>query len=110
MAAVPRRRDAATMTSPAAVPDPPASVDALVEAGRLVALGELAPGAAHEVNNPLFAILGLVEFLLLEAQPGSKAHERLVLIQQSGNEIREVVKAVLDFAREPDEPRRSPAR
>src|SRR4029079_10667410 len=55
---------------------------------------------AHEINNPLFAILGLTEFLLKEAEPESKAHQRLELIQQTGLEIKEIVRALLDFARE----------
>ena len=46
----------------------------LVQSGKLAAIGELAAGVAHEINNPLFAILGLTEFLLKEAEPESKAH------------------------------------
>jgi signal transduction histidine kinase len=72
----------------------------IVQSGRLAAVGELAAGVAHEVNNPLFAILGLTEFLAREAAPGSKAAERLELIRQSGEEIKEIVQALLDFARE----------
>jgi signal transduction histidine kinase len=73
----------------------------LLESGKLAAIGQLAAGVAHEINNPLFAILGLVEFLLKEAEPGTKSHERLVLVQQTGLEIKEIVRALLDFAREP---------
>ena len=40
----------------------------LVQSGKLAAIGELAAGVAHEINNPLFAILGLTEFLLKEAR------------------------------------------
>jgi PAS domain S-box-containing protein len=72
----------------------------LVQSSKLASIGELAAGVAHEINNPLFAILGLVEFLLKDAQPGTKAHERLVLVQQTGLEIKEIVRALLDFARE----------
>jgi PAS domain S-box-containing protein len=72
----------------------------LVQSGKLAAIGELAAGVAHEINNPLFAILGLVEFLLKEVEPGTKAHNRLELIQQTGLEIKDVVRALLDFARE----------
>ena len=76
----------------------------LAQSGKLAAIGELAAGVAHEINNPLFAILGLTEFLLKEAEPGTRAHERLELIQQTGLEIKEIVRALLDFAREnPDE-------
>ena len=72
----------------------------LAQSGKLAAIGELAAGVAHEINNPLFAILGLTEFLLKETEPGSKPHGRLELIQQTGLEIKEIVRALLDFARE----------
>jgi len=77
----------------------------LVQSGKLAAIGELAAGVAHEINNPLFAILGLTEFLLKEAEPASKAEQRLLLIQQTGLEIKEIVRALLDFARENAEER-----
>jgi signal transduction histidine kinase len=77
----------------------------LVQNGRLAAVGELAAGVAHEVNNPLFAILGLTEFLTKDVEPGSKAAERLELIRRSGEEIKEIVRALLDFARENPEER-----
>ncbi len=77
----------------------------LIQSGKLAAIGELAAGVAHEINNPLFAILGLTEFLLKEAEAGSKAYGRLELIQQTGLEIKEIVRALLDFARENAEER-----
>jgi len=77
----------------------------LVQSGKLAAIGELAAGVAHEINNPLFAILGLTEFLLKEAEPGTQQYERLALIQQTGLEIKEIVRALLDFARENAEDR-----
>jgi PAS domain S-box-containing protein len=77
----------------------------LIQSGKLAAIGELAAGVAHEINNPLFAILGLTEFLLKESEDGSKAHTRLELIQETGLEIKEIVRALLDFARENAEDR-----
>jgi two-component system NtrC family sensor kinase len=77
----------------------------LVQSGKLAAIGELAAGVAHEINNPLFAILGLTEFLLKESEPESKGRHRLELIQQTGLEIKEIVRALLDFARENAEDR-----
>lgn len=73
---------------------------AMVEGGRMAALGELAAGAAHEINNPLFAILTLVSFLIRDAEPGSKELERLQLIEDSAKDIQAVVEQVHGFARE----------
>lgn len=73
---------------------------AMVEGGRMAALGELAAGAAHEINNPLFAILTLVSFLIRDAEPGSKELERLQLIEDSAKDIQAVVERVHGFARE----------
>jgi two-component system NtrC family sensor kinase len=77
----------------------------LVENGKLVAIGELAAGVAHEINNPLFAILALSEFLLKELEPGTRSYERVELIQTTGLEIKEIVRGLLDFGREGGEER-----
>jgi signal transduction histidine kinase len=84
----------------AALPLPEPSTwerEALLEAGRLTGLGALVRGFAHEVNNPLFGMLGLVELLLVEIEPGTKAHERLSLVQQSGLEIKQITHSLLGF-------------
>ena len=75
----------------------------VAQSGRLAAIGELAAGVAHEINNPLFAILALSEFLVNELEPGSKQHERAQLIHSTAGEIKEVVRALLDFAQTPSE-------
>ena len=78
--------------------------DALLEAGRLSTLGELVRGVAHEINNPLFGMLGLVDLLLADLEPGSPEHDRLLLVKQSGLEIKQLSPALLRFARaEPDD-------
>jgi signal transduction histidine kinase len=51
---------------------------------------------AHEINNPLFAILGLTELLLAEADEGSRLRRRLELIHDSALEIKEIVRSVAE--------------
>ena len=81
-------------------PPPAAEDDALLEAGRLATLGELVRDCAHEIANPLFAILALSDLLLQESESGTKAHERLTLVHESANGIRAVVDGMQGFARE----------
>jgi signal transduction histidine kinase len=75
----------------------------VLAAGKLAAVGELAGEIAHELNNPLFAILGLVELALVQVEPGTKTHERLELVRQTGLEIKELVRTLHGFVREPEE-------
>jgi two-component system NtrC family sensor kinase len=82
-----------------------APYEQLVQSGKLVAIGELAAGVAHEINNPLFAILALSEFLLKELEPGSRPYERAELIHTTGLEIKEIVRGLLDFSRESSDER-----
>ncbi len=93
----PESLSSALIGVPGASPDCAAQA---VQAARMAAVGELAAGVVHEINNPLFAILGLVEFLLRDAEPGTKAHERLTLVHDTGLEIKTIARALLEFARE----------
>lgn len=78
----------------------------LLEAGRLATIGALTRTAAHEINNPLLAILGLVDFVMQDVDADSEPHEFLGLIRANGHEIKHVVEALLGFVREPIEERR----
>lgn len=72
----------------------------LVEIGRLLLLGRLTPGALHELANPLLALGGTVEFLLDDAVPGTKAHDRLRLVKDTADEIAHLVRLLQSLSRE----------
>ena len=74
---------------------------------RHAAAGELAADTAHDAGNSLFAILGLVDLLLADTEPGSKVAEQLELIRQSGLSLRDDLRLLVDFARDEPEPSRT---
>lgn len=67
-------------------------------------LGRLTRGALHEIANPLLALVGSAEFALADAPPGTKLHSRLELVQRTGGEIGEIVRALQGFARQQSAP------
>jgi signal transduction histidine kinase len=71
----------------------------LVPLAREAALGRLAADVAHDVANPLFGVLGLVDLLLEDATPGSEDETRLRLLHQTTGEMKRTLQSLLDFAR-----------
>ncbi|NMC68716.1 MAG: HAMP domain-containing protein [Myxococcales bacterium] len=76
------------------------TADRLSAVERQVSVGRLAAGVAHEINNPLTAILSLSSLLLKKAPPGAPEREDLEIIVAETTRCREIVKGLLDFARE----------
>jgi signal transduction histidine kinase len=76
----------------------------LVPLARSAALGELAADIGHDLANPLFAVLGLADLLLLDAEAGSSVEERLHLLKQTALELKDDLRALLDGARSADGP------
>jgi signal transduction histidine kinase len=72
----------------------------LVQSAKLAAVGELAAGVAHELNNPLAVILGFAELLTEEVDPASPFQEDLTKITAEARRARVIVHNLLDFARQ----------
>jgi len=66
---------------------------------KLASIGNLAAGVAHEINNPLAVMLGFTDLLLERFEPGSREHEDLKMIAETGNHARRTVENLLGFAR-----------
>ncbi len=72
----------------------------LVQREKLASLAQLVSGAAHEINNPLAAILGYSE--LLTAEPGLPSEQVNMArkIGQQARRTRELVSSLLSFAQQ----------
>jgi two-component system NtrC family sensor kinase len=72
----------------------------LAQAAKLAAIGKLAAGVAHEINNPLTGILTNSSLMLEDLPPGDARREDLQTIVDETLRCRRIVKGLLDFARQ----------
>jgi two-component system NtrC family sensor kinase len=71
----------------------------LIRAEKLSAVGELASGVAHEINNPLTTILGQAQLLLGRQDLTEHLRERLTIISEEASRDARIVQNLLVFAR-----------
>ncbi|MBL0226135.1 MAG: cache domain-containing protein [Geobacteraceae bacterium] len=72
----------------------------LVRAEKLAAVGELAAGVAHEINNPMAIIRGNAEVLLMDLESGNPSREEAEIIAQQVARVDRIVGNLLTFARQ----------
>ncbi len=76
----------------------------LARSERMASVGRLAAGVAHEVGNPIAAMMGMEELLLEGDLPIETQRDFLVRMKKETERIHTVVRDLLDFAR-PEEPK-----
>jgi PAS domain S-box-containing protein len=81
-----------------------AEVEAL-RACHLAALGELAAGIAHEINNPINGIMNYAQIMMNENKSGSHEYEISGRIIKESERISNIIKSLLSFARDSSEDR-----
>ena len=72
----------------------------LFQSDKMASLGRLAAGVAHEINNPLTGVLTYSSFLLKRTKDNPELQEDLKVIVRETLRSREIVKSLLDFARQ----------
>jgi PAS domain S-box-containing protein len=79
----------------------------LIQAEKLAAMGQMLAGVAHELNNPLTAILGVTELLRERAGFDESAVRQLDLTHRQARRAARIVQNLLEFSR-PAAPQKKP--
>ena len=79
----------------------------LTQSDKLASVGRLAAGVAHEINNPLTGVLTYASFLEKRATDDPETKADLAVIVRETKRCREIVRGLLDFARQTP-PKRQP--
>jgi len=73
--------------------------DHLIQNDRLISLGQLSSGIAHEINNPLTAILGYAQVLREATNPGNAEYQDLKIIEDQAKNCKSILDDLLLFSR-----------
>jgi signal transduction histidine kinase len=76
----------------------------LVRSERMASVGRLAAGVAHEIGNPIAALIGMQDLLLAGDATPEAQRDFLVRMRRETERIHTVVRDLLDFARPEEKP------
>lgn len=71
----------------------------LIRTARLSAAGEIAAGVAHQINNPLTAVIAEAHLLLQDIDPDDPRYESAAAIREAANRAGAIVQRLLDLTR-----------
>lgn len=74
--------------------------ETLLRTGQLAAIGELAAGVAHEINNPINGVINYAQILCRRLDPHGEEHRMAQRILQEGERVARIASSLLAYTRE----------
>ena len=75
--------------------------EALTEAERMAAVGQMAASVAHQVGTPLNLVSGYVQMICEDRQTDSSVRQRLQIVENQLSQVTNILRTMLDQARRP---------